>query len=161
MNSPEHILNSVAASEAAAAPLQPCELLGRVNRTLGNLPVGLDFASEEAHRCVQESPVDQSGKIPFPAGLVVPLRGFFRPDIKAVTSAMNSDQTSVSNTKLVPVGEVARQLGYRDPRNFRLSVAPRIGLAVVRVGLRWFVAERDFARVLTSVTAATTGEGHP
>jgi hypothetical protein len=75
---------------------------------------------------------------------------------------MNSDQTSVSNTKLVPVGEVARQLGYRDPRNFRLSVAPRIGLAVVRVGLRWFVAERDFARVLTSVAAATTaGEGHP
>ena len=74
-----------------------------------------------------------------------PLRGFSRPDIKAVTSAVNSNQASMSNTKLVPVGEVARQLGYRDPRNFRLSVAPRIGLAVVRVGLRWFVAERDFA----------------
>ena len=70
---------------------------------------------------------------------------------------MNSNQASMSNTKLVPVGEVARQLGYRDPRNFRLSVAPRIGLAVVRVGLRWFVAERDFARVMSSVAAATNG----
>lgn len=75
---------------------------------------------------------------------------------------MNSDQASMSNIKLVSVGEAARQLGYRDPRNFRLSVAPRIGLAVVRVGLRWFVAERDFVRVMKSVTAAkTAGEVRP
>jgi hypothetical protein len=56
-------------------------------------------------------------------------------------------------TKLLRLSEVALSLGYRDFRNFRLSVAPRLGLAVVKIGLRWFVDEQEYARVLRQVTA--------
>lgn len=92
-------------------------------------------------------------------GLVVPLRGFLWPDIKAVTSAMNSNEKALIETRLLPVAEVARKLGYRDSRNFRLGVAPRIGLEVVPVGLRWFVAERDLVRVMSSLTAVSREVG--
>ena len=75
---------------------------------------------------------------------------------------MNTPENKALEIQLVPIAEVCRRLGYRDPRNFRVSVAPRIGLAVVRVGLRWFVAERDFVSVMNSVTAATNaGEVSP
>ena len=56
-------------------------------------------------------------------------------------------------TKLLRLSEVALSLGYRDYRNFRISVAPRIGLAVMKIGLRWFVDEQEYSRVLRQVTA--------
>lgn len=65
---------------------------------------------------------------------------------------MNPPNESPVPMKLVPVSEVARQLGYRDPRNFRRAVAPRIGLTIIRVGLRWFSTEEDLNRVMRSLT---------
>ena len=65
---------------------------------------------------------------------------------------MNPPNKSPIPTKLVPVSEVARQLGYRDARNFRRAVAPRIGLTIIRVGLRWFSTEEELNRVMRSLT---------
>jgi len=65
---------------------------------------------------------------------------------------MNPPNESPIPTKLVPVSEVARQLGYRDARDFRRAVAPRIGLTIIRVGLRWFSTEEDLNRVMRSLT---------
>lgn len=62
-------------------------------------------------------------------------------------------ESPVISSKLIPVSEVTRQLGYRDSRNFRRAVAPRIGLTVLRVGVRWFAAEDELNRVLRSLTS--------
>jgi len=64
---------------------------------------------------------------------------------------MNTPENKGLEIQLVPIAEVCRRLGYRDPRNFRVSVAPRIGLAVVQVGLRWFVHEQSYIRTLTAL----------
>lgn len=89
---------------------------------------------------------------------VVPLRDYFGPDINMVTPGMKRSQTRVVPTTMIPLSEVARSLGYRDSRNFRLSVAPRLGLPVVAVGLRWFATEENVIRVFSTVNAVPVGE---
>ena len=65
---------------------------------------------------------------------------------------MKTPTKSSLTTKLLPVSEVSLHFGYRDARHFRLAVAPRIGLNVVRVGLRWFSPEEELGRVMLAIT---------
>ena len=61
--------------------------------------------------------------------------------------------------QLVPIANVTRLLGYHDARNFRQSVAPRIGLSVMQVGLRWFAHENDVQDVMNSLNQAAKKGG--
>jgi hypothetical protein len=62
--------------------------------------------------------------------------------------------------QLVPIANVTRLLGYHDARNFRQSVAPRIGLSVIQVGLRWFAHENDVQDVMNSLNQAAKKGGN-
>ena len=68
-------------------------------------------------------------------------------------NAKYMDATNLQAPKLLPVTQVALLLGYRDARNFRLAVAPRLALPVFRVGLRWFAGEADVRRIVETFTA--------
>ena len=59
---------------------------------------------------------------------------------------------------LMPLARVTSLFGFRDSQNFRLSIAPRIGIPILLVGRRWFARTADVYRAFgaISVTASRT-----
>ena len=53
--------------------------------------------------------------------------------------------------QLIPLSTVTALFGYIDTPNFRQSVAPRLGLPILKVGRRWFSSSAEVYRVLDAV----------
>jgi len=94
---------------------------------------------------------------------VPPCAGFL-DSLFFVHNASHMDEKHIKKSTLVPLAQVTSQLGYRDARNFRLSVAPRLELPIVAVGLRWFAWDDDVRRIVNAIAApvrsSKTEEGH-
>jgi hypothetical protein len=54
---------------------------------------------------------------------------------------------------LMPLARATSLFGFRDPQNFRVSVAPRLGIHVFLVGRRWFARDADVRAAFAFLTS--------
>lgn len=54
---------------------------------------------------------------------------------------------------LMPLARATSLFGFRDPQNFRVSIAPRLGIHVFLVGRRWFARDADVRAAFAFLTS--------